>query len=211
MPRNGQSTRAEIMHVAMTRFVQQGYDKTSLREIAEACGVTKAALYYYFRTKDEIVRAALEEYSIAMRELLDWIEATPRSMDRNRELVDRVLELLDGNGAVALRFVQANPTVLARDDFGERHVDYVKALVKAIAGPDPSADAALRATMTVGVLMLSSLDVSPIGPIGDADERRTAARELALQTLAPISERDGERHDQPAQPEKERQQRKHRG
>src|SRR5262245_31759345 len=48
-------TRTRIQQVALELFTQHGYEATSLREIAEKLGVTKAALYYHFRTKDEII------------------------------------------------------------------------------------------------------------------------------------------------------------
>jgi len=48
-------TRTRIQAVALELFTEQGYDATSLREIAERLGVTKAALYYHFKSKEEIV------------------------------------------------------------------------------------------------------------------------------------------------------------
>ncbi len=50
-------TRQRILDVALDLFVEQGYEKTSLREIAERVGVTKAALYYHFESKDDILLA----------------------------------------------------------------------------------------------------------------------------------------------------------
>ena len=52
-----ESTRTRIQRVALELFTEQGYEKTSLREVAERLGVTKAALYYHFKSKDEIVSA----------------------------------------------------------------------------------------------------------------------------------------------------------
>src|SRR5690348_7125722 len=46
--RSRRGTRARIQAVAVEMFTEHGYEKTSLREIAEALGVTKAALYYHF-------------------------------------------------------------------------------------------------------------------------------------------------------------------
>ena len=43
--------------MALDLFIEKGYDKTSLREIAEQLGVTKAALYYHFASKDDILMA----------------------------------------------------------------------------------------------------------------------------------------------------------
>jgi AcrR family transcriptional regulator len=47
--------RERILDVALELFIEQGYDKTSLREIAERLDVTKAALYYHFERKDDIL------------------------------------------------------------------------------------------------------------------------------------------------------------
>jgi AcrR family transcriptional regulator len=49
------NTRERILEVALTLFNEQGYDKTSLREIAERLEVTKAALYYHFERKEDIL------------------------------------------------------------------------------------------------------------------------------------------------------------
>jgi AcrR family transcriptional regulator len=48
-------TKDKILDVALELFTEQGYDKTSLREIADRLGVTKAALYYHFERKDQIL------------------------------------------------------------------------------------------------------------------------------------------------------------
>ena len=50
-------TRERILDVALDLFTEQGFDGTSLREIAERLGVTKAALYYHFESKDDILLA----------------------------------------------------------------------------------------------------------------------------------------------------------
>jgi len=57
-PRRGRprgSTRERILDVALELFSSQGYDQTSLREIAERLGVTKAALYFHFERKEDIL------------------------------------------------------------------------------------------------------------------------------------------------------------
>src|ERR1700733_4923764 len=51
------STHERILDVALELFLEKGYDKTSLREIAEELGFSKAALYYHFASKDEILLA----------------------------------------------------------------------------------------------------------------------------------------------------------
>ncbi len=50
-------TRERILDVALDLFIEKGFDKTSLREIAEQLGFSKAALYYHFASKDDILMA----------------------------------------------------------------------------------------------------------------------------------------------------------
>src|SRR4029078_12821480 len=67
-------TRDQILEVARDLFIDQGYDNTSLREIAERVGVTKAALYYHFPSKAEIL-VALDAPGFGMiTEMLERLE-----------------------------------------------------------------------------------------------------------------------------------------
>ena len=50
-------TRARILDVALELFSDQGYEKTSLREIAERLGFSKAAIYYHFASKEDLLLA----------------------------------------------------------------------------------------------------------------------------------------------------------
>ena len=53
------TTKERIIDVAIDLFAQKGFDAVSMREIAEASGVRKATLYYYFTTKDQILEGIL--------------------------------------------------------------------------------------------------------------------------------------------------------
>lgn len=68
-------TRDRILSVASELFIQQGYEGTSLREIAARLDITKAALYYHFRSKDEILQVLLEPFDTLLDELLQRLEA----------------------------------------------------------------------------------------------------------------------------------------
>jgi AcrR family transcriptional regulator len=54
--------RERILAEAGRRFVIHGYNGISMREIAEACGITKAALYYHFKDKEDLILAVLDRY-----------------------------------------------------------------------------------------------------------------------------------------------------
>jgi AcrR family transcriptional regulator len=68
-------TRGEILEVAAELFTDRGYDATSLREIAERLDISKAALYYHFRSKDEILRALVEPIGRVLSDLVERLEA----------------------------------------------------------------------------------------------------------------------------------------
>ncbi len=55
-----ENTRARILAEAVELFAVNGFASTSTRELAEHMGFTKAALYYHFRTKDDLLAALVE-------------------------------------------------------------------------------------------------------------------------------------------------------
>ncbi len=182
------NTRAQIIDVAMRRFVEQGYDRTSLREIADELGVTKAALYYHFPTKDAIVRSAMSGYAEGIAEVAAWAAAQPAGRARDEQLVDRLVELIGTEGGLVLRFAQVNPTVMAASEFGSLQLDVLRSLITVIAGPDPRPEATLRAALVFAALALGVVDVgTPLSMGGDRTTRTIAVRTVALELLAPLS------------------------
>jgi AcrR family transcriptional regulator len=56
-------TRDRILDVALELFTESGYEASSLRQIAERVGITKASLYYHFPSKKDILKALVERVS----------------------------------------------------------------------------------------------------------------------------------------------------
>ncbi|HIU16748.1 MAG TPA: TetR/AcrR family transcriptional regulator [Candidatus Ventricola intestinavium] len=54
--------RAEMVAAAAKLFAQQGFVRTSVAEIVSAVDVAKGLFYYYFTTKDDMVKAVVEGY-----------------------------------------------------------------------------------------------------------------------------------------------------
>src|SRR3954447_26046068 len=92
-------TRERIQQAALDLFVERGYEKTSLREIAEKLQVTKAALYYHFRTKEDIVSSLFEDLGASVDEVLAQARED-EGPQRREKLLARLGELIQG------RFVQ---------------------------------------------------------------------------------------------------------
>lgn len=92
----GLETREKILDVALALFTAHGYDKTSLRDIAEQLDITKAALYYYFERKEDILlelHLRLHEWG---RKWLDEIEATEDGPARVAAWPKMLSQVIDG-------------------------------------------------------------------------------------------------------------------
>jgi AcrR family transcriptional regulator len=108
----GQNARARIQEVALDLFIDEGYDKTSLREIAERLGVTKAALYYHFPTKEDIVSSMVEDRMAGLKEVIDWAKEQPRTEETRREVIRRYAGLLQGGRHFKImQFFERNQTL----------------------------------------------------------------------------------------------------
>ena len=84
--------REEILAVAMRMFIQQGYHGLAMRQISEAVGVSKAALYYYLKDKEELFLAILNSYLNDMEASIDAIRTkSGSSADHITQFVESVL------------------------------------------------------------------------------------------------------------------------
>lgn len=97
--KQGTDTREKLLQVALELFTRQGYEKTSLRDIAERLGITKAALYYYFERKEDILLDLHLQLHAAGSAVLDELEAMEDGPERfaawpvlQDRLVDYMLE-----------------------------------------------------------------------------------------------------------------------
>ncbi|GAB4007350.1 TetR family transcriptional regulator [Glycomyces albus] len=115
--KNQPSTRERIQQIAISLFSEMGYERTSLREIAERLGVTKAALYYHFKTKEDIAASFFDSYAEDVDRICEWGEAEPRTIETRIEILRRYAEVIRSHVEV-LRFQQFNLAALTRLDRG---------------------------------------------------------------------------------------------
>ncbi|MFE4830735.1 TetR/AcrR family transcriptional regulator [Streptomyces sp. NPDC056672] len=67
---------------------EQGVERTTLADIARAADVPVGNVYYYFKTKDELVLAALSEHSAHLDELTSRLDQLPEPRDRLKALIE---------------------------------------------------------------------------------------------------------------------------
>jgi len=89
-------TRQRILDIALDLFITQGYDATSIRQIAERLGFSKASIYYHFASKQDILMALHFQLHQLGREALGTIELPASSPETWMALLDELInEILE--------------------------------------------------------------------------------------------------------------------
>jgi AcrR family transcriptional regulator len=172
-----EKTRKAVLATARLLFAEHGFDGTSLQLIADTMGVTKANVYYYFRTKLEILEALLDMSIALFDAMLSEAQAIRGRRARTEFLVDGFVEQVIVNRSIA---------PLSRTDPGmQRHERIQQALdkqseraIQLLYGDQPTIDerAAYAMASDVGPVMRQ------LGHLTDA-EVRTTLRKLCLRVL----------------------------
>ncbi|MCX4455894.1 TetR/AcrR family transcriptional regulator [Streptomyces sp. NBC_01340] len=170
-------TRQRIQDVALELFSEHGYEKTSLREIAEHLDVTKAALYYHFKTKEDILISLFQDLSRPMDELIEWARQQPRTLETKQEILRRYSNAL-ADAAPLFRFMQENQAAVRELRTGEDFKDRMIRMVALLKEPDADLTDQVRCvsalfSMHAGMFLLKDVE-------GDPEEKRKAVLEVAI-------------------------------
>ncbi|MFJ9040861.1 TetR/AcrR family transcriptional regulator [Streptomyces sp. NPDC102406] len=170
------NTRQRIQDVALELIAEQGYEKTSLREIAERLGVTKAALYYHFKTKEDIVVSLFDDLMTPIDELIAWAKTQPSTLETKREILTRYGRALS-DAAPLFRFMQENQAQMRELSIGEDFKGRMQALLNHLLPEDVTLTNRVRCfsalfSMHAGMFVLRDVE-------GDLEEKRKAVLEVA--------------------------------
>ena len=114
--RRGPLTRSQILDAALRLFSERGFARTGVRDIAQAAGITDAAIYYHFSSKRDLFEALFEERGIT----------TALSGLEQAEITQPLLETLTAIAVAALGIMQRNK-------------DFMKVLLSEAMSGDPVA------------------------------------------------------------------------
>jgi AcrR family transcriptional regulator len=186
--RRGEGTRERILDVALELFNEQGYERTSLREIAERLGVTKAALYYHFKSKEDILLELHLRLHAVGREALDRLEALDDAavVAAWPSLLEQLIELLVANRPLFL-VNQRNRKALQVFAEDDRHTaeneDVEERFGRLLADPDIPLERRVRMAASVGAVlaMLGAGDMfGDVSSDDVADLARVVARDVLV-------------------------------
>jgi AcrR family transcriptional regulator len=179
-------TREQLQSVALELFTERGYDSTSLREIADRLGITKAAVYYHFRSKGEIVASLIDDLLSQLDDLVQWGRTQPQDSATRIEVLRRYSEMLSGRTAELSRFVREGRSPIHELDLGIRiQARYVE-LCDLLSPPGDPVEGRLRARVALSSLHIGT--TTDPQHTGTDTQRRATALAIATQIVVPPEE-----------------------
>ncbi len=122
--------REKIVQAAMRVFARKGFDRATNKDIAREAGITPGLIYHYFKSKQDLLRAAIEGYPA--RQLLrslptEMFQLPPEAMLRG--LATQILEIAQDEGIV--RFLRIFlPEVIHHPELSSSGSSMIRELVE---------------------------------------------------------------------------------
>ena len=164
--RDYSAAQRRTIDAALDLFAQHGVHGTSLQMIADATGVTKAAVYHQFHTKEAIVIAAVEAELSKLEGALRGAEAGgPGSV---RTLLEQVIDLAVGQRRMVSTTLH-DPVVTRLLAEHQPFRDYMSRLFRTLLGPEPDPSTRIRVAMVMSAIggvvthpLIAGLDVAEV-------------------------------------------------
>ena len=163
-----------MINAALKLFAQNGVGGTSLRMIAKELGVTVAAVYHQYNTKDEIIYAAADSELRRLEAVVDAAESEPTAAKARDALVAGMVDLSVG-GAGGIGAVLSDPIVIGTFHRHDRFLDLIPRMRRLLMGDESSQEPRIRTATLIAAL--NGVATHPF--VADLDED-TLRRELHL-------------------------------
>lgn len=164
--KRSEDTRSQIQSTALELFIEQGFTATSLQQIADRIGVTKAALYYHFPSKSDLARSIFVPWKDDMDRFLD--EAEAHSERSPRELISEAFDILVRHRA-AFTAMMVDGSIIRHIDLVSWTGEWASRLQQLFVGPNPTIYERTRVSVAFGglndaIFLLGELPVEEVKP-----------------------------------------------
>jgi AcrR family transcriptional regulator len=174
------AAQTRVIAAALGLFTTHGVGGTSLQMIADAVGITKASVYYQFKTKEEIVIAAAEVDLARLEQAIDAAEAAENRPQALEVLLARLVDLaVEHRGMVSM--LQNDPVMVRLVAEHEPFRELMDRLHHLLVGDDPSTDQRVPAAMISAAI--GSAATHPLVVDLDDDTLRANLLDLARRFL----------------------------
>ena len=179
-----------IAHLALDRFRVGGFVGTSIADLAGALGVSKAAIYYHYRSKDALLHRLIDPLLDAIDTCIQDHTTPANSARTSRQLLGAYLTVLIAHRDV-VPLIATDVAVLNHPTIGPRLRAQNQQLRTLLAGPDVSVSARLHAEAALGAIWRPLIAQPPLD-LTDPAHQHTLI-DAAVATLQPSpSSPDGE-------------------
>jgi AcrR family transcriptional regulator len=173
---NVDERRRQLIEAGSRLFAERAFEEISMRQIAEAAGISKALLYHYFPSKTELFKAAVEEHATELQRLIEPA-GTGSPVEELSRTLDAYLAWIQANARTWSKLMQSASTLPeARaivDTFRARTLEQILASVATNKAPRPALRTALKG-------WLGYIDAAILDWIDNNDLRREQLRDLLL-------------------------------
>lgn len=174
------AAQTRVMDAALRLIAEHGVSGTSLQMIADEMGVTKAAVYRQFKTKEEIVIAITERELATLEDALEAAEAEGHGPRARDVLLDRMIDqAIERRGIVSA--LQFDPVIIRLQAEYEPFQRFIERLYAALLGKEAGVEARLHAAM-----LSSAISVAVMHPLlADLDDEtlRTQLKQMTRRML----------------------------
>lgn len=145
-------TTDRILHAALRLFSNHGFQAVTVRELAADLGLTSAALYYHFPSKEACLEALVFPYIERLEAVLD--RHPPQGAPTRDSMRGLLADYLQGllHTPELTRLVDRDPAVAAHSEFRPRLDAIVEGLLRRLTGDRQTPEALIRATAALGAL-----------------------------------------------------------
>lgn len=171
-----QPTSERILEVALELFSEHGFDGSSLQQIADRLGVTKAALYYHYRSKDDILRALVAPAIAGLDALLASYAELPNTPANRRRFLAQYIEYLISHRRL-IGYIASDIAIVAHPALAPGSDERSAGVRARLAGDDLSFEEEIRTALALrGIPRV-------IAQYPDADPERLREALLAAATM----------------------------
>lgn len=174
---DGRERRQQIFDAALRVFRERGYHAASAREIARAASISKANLYHYFPSKDELLYELAAPLLSELHGALDRVAGNTRGRDEQfrREILEAYLDICLSRRELA-SFLFANKILAGHPLLGPGMISLRERLLFILSGGSPDLEHELRASGAVALMEDAVLNFQ------ETDERLLKASALRALT-----------------------------
>jgi AcrR family transcriptional regulator len=180
--RRRQQTRERLTRVAMALFLERGFEATTLDDIAAAADISRRSFFHYFASKEDVVFAWHEEFTVALTAAIAARPAGESMLSAAENAIAALAKQLEPDEAMAMaQLKRDNPALQARDQVKYEKLEraLAEALGKRAGHKTERLQARLVAMIATGAMRIG-------GELWAAEGAREKPEALVKRTFAAI-------------------------